>query len=363
MAPSTRRPRGRRRFIAILLVALVLLAVGSATVRALRGHGRTPQTVGPLSPARTDQRLGPSPSLRSAPPSPRASMGSRGALVIHGAGDVSLDPSYIVTYRTHGYGYAWSGLEGLFRRDDLTVVNVECPVSRIGSRWPGKDYSFRGDPAALPAMREAGVDVGNLANNHQYDYGPDALVDSRKNLLRAGIAPVGAGRNEGEAVGAAIFHVKGWTIAVVGLDQVLDPDPEEVATADKPGTAAGHDFDAMLAAVRAAKARADLVAVDIHWGVELDTTPRDFQVTQAHRMIDAGADVFFGGHSHRLQPLEVYRGRPIFYSLGNFVWPNFSRAGSTTAVAEIRVTPGGLFSARLVPAFITSPGHPVLLDS
>ena len=87
-------------------------------------------------------------------PSPRASKAPpRGSLVIHGAGDVSLDPSYISTYRTNGYGYAWSGLGGLFQRDDLTVVNVECPVSNLGTKVPGKEFSFRGDPAALPAMQ------------------------------------------------------------------------------------------------------------------------------------------------------------------------------------------------------------------
>jgi poly-gamma-glutamate synthesis protein (capsule biosynthesis protein) len=98
----------------------------------------------------------------------------------------------------------------------------------------------------------------------------------------------------------------------------------------------------------------------IHWGVELDTRPRPDQVALGHRMIDAGADVIFGGHSHRLQPMETYRGRPIFYSLGNFVWPNFSAAGSSTAVAEVNVTPGGTFRGRLLPATITAPGHPEL---
>jgi poly-gamma-glutamate synthesis protein (capsule biosynthesis protein) len=209
-------------------------------------------------------------------------------------------------------------------------------------------------------MRAAGVEVGNMANNHAYDYGPAALVDTRRNLLRAGIAPVGAGEDAGEANRPAIFHLKGWTVAVVGLDEVLDPEPEEVATETKPGTADGHDFPAMVRAVRAAARQADLVVVDIHWGVELDTRPQPYQIPQAHQLIEAGADVIFGGHSHRLQPVEIYRARPIFYSLGNFVWPNFSAAGSTTAVAEVRVNPRGRFTARLLPAYITAPGHPVL---
>jgi poly-gamma-glutamate synthesis protein (capsule biosynthesis protein) len=102
------------------------------------------------------------------------------------------------------------------------------------------------------------------------------------------------------------------------------------------------------------------VVVVIHWGVELDTEPRAEQVVETHRMIRAGADVIFGHHAHRLQPMEVYRGRPIFYGLGNFVWPRFSVAGATTAVAEVVVRPDGRIRGRLLPATIVSSGHPVL---
>jgi hypothetical protein len=308
------------------------------------GVGPTPPSVGASSPA-------------PASASPQAAR--KGSLVIHGTGDVSLDPSYISSYASHGYGYAWSGMGGLFRRDELTIVNLECAVSDLGSAVP-KEFNFRGDPDALPAMRNAGVEVANLGNNHSYDFGPDALVDTVRNVKRAGIAPVGAGATQKEALAPALFDLRGWRVAVLGFDQVVDPYPEAVATASKPGTAAGHDTGLMVDAVRDAADRADIVVVMIHWGVELDTRARAEQVALGHRMIEAGADVIFGGHSHRLQPMEAYHGRPIFYSLGNFVWPDFSQAGSTTAVAEVTVTPRGRFKGRLLPAFITAPGHPVL---
>jgi poly-gamma-glutamate capsule biosynthesis protein CapA/YwtB (metallophosphatase superfamily) len=283
----------------------------------------------------------------------------RGKLVLHGTGDVNVDPGYIPSLRSNGYAWAWSGLGGLFKRDDLTVINLECAISNVGSAVP-KTFNFRCDPAALPSMRKAGVEVANQGNNHAYDYGPSAVVDGRKNLLKNDIAPVGAGKNAKEALAPALFEVKGWKIAVVGIDKVVDPWPTAVAGPDKPGTAAGHDKDAMVAAVRAAKKQADIVIVAIHWGVELDTRPRADDVQLGHRLIDAGADVIFGGHSHRLQPIGVYKGRPIFYSLGNFVWPRHSTAGATTAVAEVAVSPSGTFRGRLIPAFIETSGHPVL---
>jgi poly-gamma-glutamate synthesis protein (capsule biosynthesis protein) len=292
-------------------------------------------------------------------------MPTRGALLIHGGGDTSLDPNYISTFRSEGFEFAWSGLDGLFRRDDLSLVNCECPVSNLGARYPGKEFNFRGDPAALPAMKAAGVDVANLGNNHAYDYGPVALLDSRRNLLKHGIAPVGVGKNPTQANQPALFDVKGWTIAVLGFDKVVDPYPTAVAAPGHPGTADGHNLDAMVLATRAAARDADLVIVAIHWGVELDTQPRWDDIVLASRLVDAGADVIFGGHSHRLQPMGVESDRPVFYSLGNFVWPNFSVAGATTAVAEVKVSPKGKGSVQglLLPAFITAPGHPVLRGS
>lgn len=348
----------RRPPIPFWALVVALLAIGTAAIVAWGGGGGA----GGDSAATTSASPGGDRSAASTteppPPSPSAEPEPRGRLVIHGTGDVSLDASYISTYATKGYVYAWSGLGGLFRRDDLTIVNVENPVTDAGVQLP-KTFSFQGTPAALPAMRAAGVDVGSLANNHAYDRGPEGLVDSRRNLVRAGIAAVGAGRDQEQALSPAILRRNGWTIAVLGFDEVLDPH-DAVAGPNKPGTAAGHNFSLMLSAVRAAAARADLVVVMIHWGVELDTEPRDYQVQEGHALVDAGADVIFGGHSHRLQPMSVYRGRPIFWSLGNFVWPNFSTAGSTTAVAEVTVSPSGRFTGRLLPAFIDAPGHPVL---
>lgn len=278
--------------------------------------------------------------------------------MIHGTGDVSLDPSYIPAFRSNGYGWAWSGLDGLFREDDLTVINHECPSTDIVDPIP-KTFSFRCDPEALDEARDAGVEVASLANNHGFDQGPDALMDSIRNLRRSDIVPLGAGASEEEADAPRYVEVKGWRIGLVGVGEVIDPD-FQVAEGNEVGTAVGHDFPRALRAIREAEANADLVIVVIHWGVELDTQPRDYQVQEAHRMIDAGADVIFGHHAHRLQPMEVYEGRPIFYGLGNFVWPSFSVEGSTTAVARAVVRPNGTIRGRLLPASIVSDGHPVL---
>jgi capsule synthesis protein PGA_cap len=330
---------------------------GRAGARAEGARGSSTAKISPSTGATVDDSPGaaagapPTPSLTPTPP-------PREKILIHGTGDVNLDPDYIPAFRSNGYGWAWSGLNGLFQDDDFTLINHECPSTDIVAPIP-KTFSFRCDPAALPVAKRFGVDVANLANNHGYDQGPDGLLDSIRNVERAGLVAIGAGRNAEEADAPRYVEVKGWRIGIVGVGEVLDP-IDQVATAVKPGTSVGHDFPRALAAIREAEANADLVIVVIHWGVELDTQPRDYQVDEAHRMIDAGADMIFGHHAHRLQPMDTYEGRPIFYGLGNFVWPNFSVAGSTTAVAEVVVFPNGRIQGRLLPAFIESPGHPVL---
>ncbi len=347
----------------VVLVALASV-IGVMLVAGRPGTSRDDARAGNESGAGTRAPAGSEPGVGVGAGAPAVSgalggtSAARGTLLIHGTGDVSLDPDYIPVFRSTGYAWAWSGLGGLFRRDDLTVVNLECPATEVVDPET-KQFVFRCDPAALPVARQAGVDVVNQANNHAFDQGPGGLLDSLARIRAAGLVPVGAGANQRAALRPALFELGGWRVAVLGFDEVLDP-VYEVAGPDRPGTAAGHDFSLMIGAVRRASKRADVVVVMIHWGVELDTQPRPYQVQEGHALSDAGADVIFGGHSHRLQPLSMYRGRPIFWSLGNFVWPHLSTEGSTTAVAEVRVTPTGRYLARLLPATIVSDGHPVL---
>jgi hypothetical protein len=284
----------------------------------------------------------------------------RRRIVVHGTGDVNLDPDYIPALRAEGYDHAWSGLDGLFAEDDLTVINLECPVSDRGTIVP-KEFNFRCDPAALPAARAAGVEVANLANNHSGDYGPVALLDSIGHARDAGIEPVGVGADVAEANRPAIVEVGGWRVAVLGFGGVV-PSGDWLASASRPGMANGDDIDSMTDAVRAAAAQADLVFVSIHWGAELETEPQAGDVERAEAMIDAGADGVFGHHAHRLQPIAEYAGRPIAWGLGNFVWPDFSAAGSRTALAQFVVEPDGSVTGCLLPAYIVSPGHPELTE-
>jgi poly-gamma-glutamate synthesis protein (capsule biosynthesis protein) len=346
-----------------VLVLVLLAAVGAwAFLSGDQEGGGNPTVAGSPSAARATSDPPPSAGGSSPPslaPSPSSSPSpDRGRLVIHGTGDVNLDPDYIPAFHAQGFGWAWSGLDGLFRGDDLTVINLECVVSNIGTPEP-KEFTFRGPPEALASARDAGVEVANLGNNHAQDFGVEAMLDTRRNLVEAGIAPVGAGKDISEAMEPAVFDLNGWRVAVLGFGGVVPTDSWLAGPGD-PGMASGDHIPTMVASVRAADRLADLVIVAIHWGVELDVQPRPEDVERAHAMIDAGADAIFGHHSHRLNPMGSYKGRPIFWSLGNFVWPSFSVSGSTTAVGEVVVAADGSITGRLIPAYIESSGHPVL---
>ncbi len=280
-------------------------------------------------------------------------------IVISGTGDVNLDPAFVRSFPTTGYEHAWSGLDDILNQDDITVVNLECSASVLGTPW-NKPWTFRCDPEALPSMAAAGVEVANLANNHAMDYGFDAMLDARINLEGVGIDPVGAGADAAEAYAPVLIEENGWKIAILGGGGVHPETGSWLATEDRPGMTDGDSAEAMTNAIRAADEIADLVLVTIHWGEQDTTQPRPFEIRLAEAFIDAGADGIFGHHQHILQPLGWYAGKPIAWGLGNFVWQAGSTQARTTAVAQFVFEPDGRIGACLVPVYIEATGHPVL---
>lgn len=348
-----------------LMTAVVLVVALSACASVSTGESMPDVTVTvATSTTTTVARSTPSASTTESPTTETAKIETaptepaKDDLVIHGAGDVNLDPAYIPNLARYGYGFAFEGLDGLFERDDLTVINLECVPSRVGEPLD-RPFNFRCDPDALAVARANGVDVANLANNHSLDYGVEAMLDGMANVEAAGIAPVGVGGDLRQATAPAVFEIGGWTVAVLGMNGVVAAE-WWLADDHRPGTASGDDIEQMVAAVEAADEIADIVVVSIHWLWELETEPRADDRERAEAMIAAGADIVFGHHPHRLGDVELIDERPVFWTLGNFVWPRFSDAGATTAVGRVVVRPDGAMEACLIPAFIEVSGRPEL---
>lgn len=230
-------------------------------------------------------------------------------------------------------------VQDTMRSVDLRFGNCERQYSTRGTASERSPHG-RQPPEMSQILTDCGFDAVTIANNHMYDYGPDALLDTRELLLGKGIAPTGAGRDLAEACAPAIVSRRGITVGFLGFCSVVPEGGE--AGPDKVGIASFEvttDYELrgphapvrvrtsaepislarIVESVEKLKAQVDVVVVALHWGVIW--VPRviaDYQVEVAHACVDAGADAIIGHHPHLPKAIEMYRSTPVFYSLGNF---------------------------------------------
>ena len=244
----------------------------------------------------------------------------------------------------------------LFKQSDVVIGNLECVVGTTG-KAEDKNFVLRANPRVLPVVKKY-FNAVSLANNHTGDYGPQALSKMIDLLDGAGIKYFGAGKNIRSAHEPIIFEFHGKRIAVLGYDIFLPRSFE--ALEDRPGTAWG-EADYIVADIRKAKEfhKADIVITYPHWGWEGDKVASANQVQLAHLMIDSGADAVVGGHPHVTQNIETYQGKPIFYSLGNFVFDSFNTVDTTTGWAlEMTIDPSSKITWQIYEARLDKNGIP-----
>lgn len=262
------------------------------------------------------------------------------------------------TPKDHALVWGFERVKALTRASDLYVANLECPFTDKGTKLQ-KNFNFRARPELVAGLEAGGVDVVSLANNHLMDYGAEGLFDTLTVLDTAKIARFGAGRSLADARTPAIVEVKGVKVAFLGYfflgDRNIEP-REVIATNETPGVA-GHFSDTAVmkqllqADVRAAKKKADHVIPFFHWGRESHGVPEPYQVELGHAAIEAGASAVIGSHPHVLQGIELFRGKPIVYSLGNFVFGgNWNPSDKRTALVHLLVTKDAVTKVELTPA-------------
>jgi len=216
----------------------------------------------------------------------------------------------------------------LLRSADIRVGNLECVVATTGTPEPGKPYTFRAHPRTLTVLKRH-FDLVSLANNHSGDFGPIAFGEMLDRLDKLEIGHVGGGRNLAEAHAPLVIERNGLRVAFLGYNEFLPRSFE--ADYDKPGIAWSEDEQVRLDIVNArTRYRADLVIPLMHWGWENELLANARQRDLAHLMIEAGADAVVGGHPHVTQDTETYQGKPIIYSLGNFLFDGFTDARNNT---------------------------------
>ncbi|NPV89687.1 MAG: CapA family protein [Firmicutes bacterium] len=281
---------------------------------------------------------------------------------LNAVGDIMLGRHVGTLISRNGVAYPFGKLAGPMADADFTFANLESPLSQRGTPLEGKpvEVVFRADPGAIDCLPMAGIDIVSLANNHTVDYDSPALLDTIEFLKQVGIRSVGAGIDIQQARQPVVLEKDGLKLAFLAYTDLADiyfSDRDRRApraTAKRPGVAP-LDEKMMLEDVARARTLADRVVVSLHWGTEYQGMPSSGQQVLAHRLVDAGADLIIGHHPHWFQGVEVYKGRVIAYSLGNFVmdqnWSNETREGLFLQVDFMR---DGTLKARVRPVFINN---------
>jgi poly-gamma-glutamate capsule biosynthesis protein CapA/YwtB (metallophosphatase superfamily) len=332
-----------RRLLIVLPGLLALLAAAACTT--------VPAATG--VPARTIQ-----PASHPATPSSRQARAgvAAGSVTLAFAGDVHF------TGRTARLlsdpATAFGPVATVLKSADFTAVNLETAVTSGGTPQP-KTYHFRTVPAAFTALRDAGVDLVTMANNHVLDYGQAGLADTLAAAKAARFPYVGIGTDADAAWAPYVTTVKGTRIAVVGVSQVAELASSWVATDSRPGEANAIDLGRTLEAVRAARRLTPTVIVFMHWGTEGEACPDPNQLSLARQLAAAGASIIIGAHAHMLQGSGWLGHTFVAYGMGNFLWWENSYS-TATGVLELTLHPHAPLTARFIPAVVSSTGQPIV---
>ena len=241
----------------------------------------------------------------------------------------------------HGVGHLFSdGVDSVFQSAQVVVGNLECPATKIQAPV-FKRFIFRGEPEWLDTLRQHGITHLNLANNHSIDQGREGLIDTKNNIIAAGMVPIGAGENMQEAAEPVLLASeprKVWLVPSLRL--ALE---NYAYLTDKP-CVSQEPMDSLLSRVYHLRQQDStaVIIVSLHWGAEHKLEPVPRQKHDAHMLCLAGADVLVCHHTHTLQTIEDFRGRRIYYSIGNFIFDQHKPLNSKACMVRLIVTSDNL---------------------
>jgi len=275
-----------------------------------------------------------------------AEQSAQDEITIAAVGDLMLGGRAEPFLKEFGPDYPFADVMPILSKADVVVGNLESSISTRGIAVENKKFTLRAGPIAAQALKKAGIRVVTLANNHAMDFGPLALRDTLTVLDENDILYTGAGMDLVDARTPAFLKIRGRTIAFLAYSLTFPL--EFFASAGRPGTAPGYG-DFVKSDIEKARPMADLVVVSFHWGGELMTAAKDYQVELGRKAIDWGADLVLGHHPHVPQELEVYQGRIIAYSLGNFVFGSESNRTNAGILLLLTFQGKGLSRVEAVP--------------
>lgn len=283
-----------------------------------------------------------------------------GEFTINFAGDVHFmdrTATRLAANPATAFGVAAVGLA----KADLTMVNLETAIT-TGGAPQDKAYTFRAPPSAFTALRDAGVDVTTMANNHGADYGAVGLQDTLAAIKASKFPTIGIGADDRAAFAPYQTTLNGQQVAIFAADQVNDETTLRLFSAGPGKAGVANAFDAQLITnVKAAKAQGYLVIVYLHWGTEYTTCPNSDQATLAAQLAAAGAAAVVGTHAHVLQgagwrPDGTY----VAYGLGNYLWwMSFGNNQDDNGVLTLTFRNGKVVADKFAPSHLDDTGVPV----
>ncbi|MCM1087311.1 MAG: CapA family protein [Muribaculaceae bacterium] len=281
------------------------------------------------------------------------------------AGDILFDPNYAImaTLQQRG-GDISEGIEAdlieEMKSADIMMLNNEFPYSDRGTPTEEKAFTFRAPTSYVSYLEDLGVDIVALANNHAYDYGEEAFLDTLQTLRDADVPYVGAGVDLEEASAPVYFIANNTKIAFLAATQIerLENPDTKGATETTPGVFRCWDPAKLLETVAETKENCDFLIVYVHWGTENQEETDWAQDKQALQLVEAGADLIIGDHPHILQKIDIIEDVPVIYSLGNF-W--FNSRTIDTGMVKVILSEGKLQSFQFIPC-LQSGCRTVLLE-
>ncbi|MBN1481706.1 CapA family protein [candidate division KSB1 bacterium] len=267
-------------------------------------------------------------------------------ITLAAAGDLMMSSWIIDVVNEQGVDFPFDSTRDFIETADVAIANLEAPLTAQGERFADKKYTFKVPPHFVTGIANAGFDVVTMANNHIVDFGCEGIVNTFIALQEAGIYFCGAGDNREQACAPTIMDVNGMKIAFIGFSMTY---PEEFwATTTRCGTCYPTE-EVLYQSITEAERMADLTVVSFHWGAEKYSSPRAYQMAYGRLAIDFGADLVLGHHPHVLQGLEIYKGKLIAYSLGNYVFASYSNSATTSMILRVKFDSTGLLLGRIIP--------------
>jgi len=278
-------------------------------------------------------------------------------------GDVILAREVESSIRKYGPGYIFERVAEVLREADLVLGNLECPISERGKALRFKNVVFNANPIVLSALACGNFAVMSIANNHIFDYGEEALLDTLVNLHQAGITPVGAGENKRQAYQPVIIKIVDLSVVFIAATWRC----EATRRKKHQPQAAEMDFDVISSQIHALKSTNDIIVVSLHTGVEYFDYPIPEVRRSCLELLKCGADIIVGSHPHVLQGIERLNEKIVAYSLGNFVTPYLPEYGDNqrvwqSGILQVYIENRRISGYEFTPVKIRVSGQPYVLE-